>query len=54
MLFSQFVPNDLVGRAQALFARAHPAVLGVALAVVLVMTDVLGPEGVAPFIYFAF
>src|SRR5690606_27663389 len=54
MLAAQYVPVRTVLRAQAGFARlrlpAQAAMLGVALLVI----DTLGPEGVAPFIYFQF
>jgi len=54
MLVAQFVPVDLVDRGRRSLARAHPAVLGLGLALGIVVTDVLGPEGVPPFIYFQF
>ena len=54
MLAAQFVPMDLVDRARSSVAQVHPAALGLALAMVVVVVDVLGPEGVAPFIYFQF
>ena len=54
MLAAQFVPGDVVGRARRSLAEVHPAVLGLGLAMVVVVVDVLGPEGVAPFIYFQF
>jgi D-alanyl-lipoteichoic acid acyltransferase DltB (MBOAT superfamily) len=54
MLASQLVPQDLVGRARGALAQVHPAVLGLGLAMAIVVVDVLGPEGVAPFIYFQF
>jgi D-alanyl-lipoteichoic acid acyltransferase DltB (MBOAT superfamily) len=54
MLASQFVPAGLVDRARAGMAQVHPAVLGLGLAMAVVVVDVLGPEGVAPFIYFQF
>jgi len=54
MLAAQFVPTDLLGRARRGLAEVHPAVLGLGLAVGIVVVDVLGPEGVAPFIYFQF
>jgi D-alanyl-lipoteichoic acid acyltransferase DltB (MBOAT superfamily) len=54
MLASQFVPTGAVRRVRAGFSRwALPAQAG-ALAAVLVLVDVLGPEGVPPFIYFQF
>jgi len=54
MIASQFVPTDWVDRAQAAFSRSVPALQAVALAVGLLLVDALGPEGVAPFIYFQF
>jgi D-alanyl-lipoteichoic acid acyltransferase DltB (MBOAT superfamily) len=54
MLAAQFVPPDLMGRARGGLAQVHPAVLGLGLAMAVVVVDVLGPEGVAPFIYFKF
>ncbi len=51
---TQFVPGDLVGRLQGLFARQRLAVQGLALGVVLLAITTLGPAGVAPFIYFRF
>ena len=54
MLLSQLVPSDMVDRARSSLAEVHPAVLGLGLASALVVVDVLGPEGVAPFIYFQF
>lgn len=43
-----------MGRAMAAFARFSPVTQGVALGVVLLLTNTLGPRGVAPFIYFRF
>ncbi len=54
MIAAQFVPADAADRAQALFARAGPALQGTFLAVGLLVIDALGPVGVAPFIYFQF
>ncbi len=54
MIASQFVPTDVVSRAQAVFSRSMPALQAVALAVGLLIIDALGPEGVPPFIYFQF
>ena len=51
---SQFVPSDWVRSAEGTFVRAGWAFQGVAFGVGLVAIDVLGPEGVAPFIYFQF
>jgi D-alanyl-lipoteichoic acid acyltransferase DltB (MBOAT superfamily) len=54
MLASQFVPDRVVAQAQARFtALGAVAQVGV-LAGALTIIDVLGPDGVAPFIYFQF
>jgi alginate O-acetyltransferase complex protein AlgI len=50
----QYVPKDLVGRAMAAFSHLSPVAQGVALGFVLLVTNTLGPRGVAPFIYFQF
>lgn len=50
----QYVPAPAIGRAMAQFSRMTPVVQGVALGVALLFLDVLGPQGVAPFIYFQF
>ena len=50
----QFVPRDLGRRVQVAFASYSPLAQGAVLAVVLLLTDALGPQGVAPFIYFQF
>jgi D-alanyl-lipoteichoic acid acyltransferase DltB (MBOAT superfamily) len=50
----QFVPRSFVDDARAALVRV-PAAAAVALtAAALLVVDVLGPEGVAPFIYFGF
>ena len=54
MLASQFVPPGSVTRWREAFAGWGVPAQAVALAGVLVVVDVLGPEGVAPFIYFQF
>jgi D-alanyl-lipoteichoic acid acyltransferase DltB (MBOAT superfamily) len=54
MLAAQFVPAATVGRARETFARWRLATQVAVLALVLVAVDVLGPDGVAPFIYFQF
>ena len=53
-LASQFVPTAAVVGTQRRFARLGPAAQIVAMAGALTVIDVLGPEGVAPFIYFQF
>jgi alginate O-acetyltransferase complex protein AlgI len=54
MLASQLVPQTAVRRAQVAFSRMPPVAQGTVLAAVLTAVAVLGPEGVAPFIYFQF
>ena len=54
MLAAQLVPSDVVDRARGSLALVHPAVLGLGLGAAIVVVDVFGPEGVAPFIYFQF
>ncbi|HWB73066.1 MAG TPA: MBOAT family O-acyltransferase [Egibacteraceae bacterium] len=50
----QYVPRDLGARLQVAFSRLQPAPMGLALGLVLLALDALGPAGVAPFIYFQF
>jgi len=54
MLASQFVPPSAVEGAQHRFTALGPGLQVAALAVALTVIDVLGPDGVAPFIYFQF
>jgi alginate O-acetyltransferase complex protein AlgI len=51
---SQFVPTRIPEKAEVWFGRLAPALQIVALALGLVLVDALGPEGIAPFIYFQF
>jgi D-alanyl-lipoteichoic acid acyltransferase DltB (MBOAT superfamily) len=51
---AQYVPHDVVERARAAFSRLRPAGQGVLLAVTLFGITTLGPQGVAPFIYYRF
>ena len=51
---TQYVPKDLLGRAMAAFSRVPPVWQGVVLGFALLVTNTLGPRGVAPFIYFQF
>ena len=50
----QYLPKGLAGRAQGAFARQPWVVQGAILGVVLLGITTLGPQGVAPFIYFKF
>jgi hypothetical protein len=54
MLASQFVPPEVPRRAEVAFARLAPVVQIGLLAIGLVLVNALGPEGIAPFIYFQF
>jgi alginate O-acetyltransferase complex protein AlgI len=51
---SQYVPTDVFGRTMAGFSRLSPVTQGACLALALTVVGSLGPEGVAPFIYFQF
>ena len=53
-LAMQFVPRDVGKRVQVTFSHYSPLAQGAALALALMVTDALGPQGVAPFIYFQF
>ena len=53
-LASQLVPPDAVDGAQARFSALGPALQVLVLVGALTAIDVLGPDGVAPFIYFRF
>jgi alginate O-acetyltransferase complex protein AlgI len=53
-LLEQYIPRDLLARAMSAFSRLTPAAQGVALGVALLLTNTMGPRGVAPFIYFRF
>jgi len=54
MLALQNVPRSIGPRIQVGFSRLAPALQGAMLATVLFVTTSLGPQGVAPFIYFRF
>jgi alginate O-acetyltransferase complex protein AlgI len=54
MLAVQYAPHRPAERLTATFSRLGPVVQGSALAVVLFLITTLGPQGVAPFIYFQF
>ncbi|HYF12034.1 MAG TPA: MBOAT family O-acyltransferase, partial [Actinomycetota bacterium] len=54
MLALQNVPRSIGPRIQIGFSRLTPALQGAMLATVLFVTTSLGPQGVAPFIYFRF
>ena len=50
----QYVPTRIGERAMGSFSRLSPVLQGVALGVGLMVVGAMGPEGVAPFIYFRF
>jgi len=50
----QFIPSDFRVTLVNSFSRLRPAAMTAALAGSLLLLDSLGPEGVAPFIYFQF
>jgi hypothetical protein len=50
----QYVPTRIPELVMARFSRLSPVTMGVSLAVVLVVIGAMGPQGVAPFIYFRF
>ncbi|MDQ3538812.1 MAG: MBOAT family protein [Actinomycetota bacterium] len=50
----QLVPRDVGARLRYAFSALTPAVQGATLGLSLLVIDALGPQGVAPFIYFQF
>jgi alginate O-acetyltransferase complex protein AlgI len=54
MLVLQYAPRGVGLRLQAGLSRLKPVPLGLILAIALLVISVLGPTGVAPFIYFQF
>jgi alginate O-acetyltransferase complex protein AlgI len=54
MAIGQFLPRDRVERAERVAIRLPLAVQGALLGLAIVAIDAMGPEGVAPFIYFQF
>ncbi len=54
MLASQFVPERIPSKVTEQFSQLAPVLQILALGVGLVVVDALGPEGIAPFIYFQF
>ena len=53
-LGAQFLPRGPAEVLKDLLARARPVPLGIAFATALFVISTLGPQGVAPFIYFQF
>ena len=54
MIAMQFVPKDVPARLQDAFSHLRPAAQGVLLGTTLFAITMMGPQGVAPFIYFRF
>jgi len=50
----QYVPTDVFARLMSRFSRFSPVLQGAVLALALMVSSSMGPEGVAPFIYFRF
>jgi hypothetical protein len=50
----QYLPEDFRLRLREWFAGLRPVGMATALGLLLLVIDGLGPEGVAPFIYFQF
>ena len=50
----QYIPADTMERLRTAFAGLSPAKMGLALGIGLFVIDALGPQGVSPFIYYAF
>lgn len=51
---AQYLPADLASRVQNGFSALRPLAQGAVLGVVMLVITTLGPQGVAPFIYFRF
>ena len=51
---AQYLPTDLRTRLRGAFSTLRPVPMALALGGFLLVLDALGPEGVAPFIYFQF
>jgi D-alanyl-lipoteichoic acid acyltransferase DltB (MBOAT superfamily) len=51
---SQYTPDDWLDRVKAAFADRRPVLQGGILGLVLLAITTLGPQGVAPFIYYRF
>ncbi|MGH8986226.1 MAG: MBOAT family O-acyltransferase [Acidimicrobiia bacterium] len=51
---AQYIPQGAMSRAMAVFSHLSPVTQGLALGFTLLVTNTLGPRGVAPFIYFQF
>ena len=54
MLSLQYLPHDAADRIMSRVASLRPVAMGAVFACVLFVISTLGPQGVAPFIYFQF
>jgi hypothetical protein len=54
MVAVQFMPKDVPARVQDWFSQLRPVAQGALLGTTLFAITTLGPQGVAPFIYFRF
>ncbi len=53
-MVEQYIPRDAIAKAMSAFSRLTLVGQGLLLGVVLLITNSMGPRGVAPFIYFRF
>jgi D-alanyl-lipoteichoic acid acyltransferase DltB (MBOAT superfamily) len=53
-ILEQYVPRAAWGRAMSRFSYFAPVAQGLVLGLVILVTNTMGPRGVAPFIYFRF
>lgn len=53
-VFGQYTPRKYLGRLEIQLARCPVFVRGIILAIAIFIIDLLGPTGIAPFIYFQF
>jgi alginate O-acetyltransferase complex protein AlgI len=51
---SQYLPDDWLTRGLRVFSDRRPVIQGGILGLVLLAITTLGPQGVAPFIYYRF
>jgi hypothetical protein len=54
MIAAQYVPAAAVDKVRARFSALRAWQMAIVLGAVLLLVDVLGPDGIAPFIYFRF
>jgi hypothetical protein len=51
---AQLAPDELVARSRRIYAQLDPAMQSAVVGVWIFLISALGPQGVAPFIYFQF